>query len=41
MMSGCGGQSRRVDKRVLSMADQLRVVQEALAGWEPSNAEER
>jgi hypothetical protein len=30
-----------VDRRILSTADQLRVVQEALAGWEPSNAEER
>jgi len=29
-----------VDRRILSTADQLREVQEALAGWEPNNAEE-
>ncbi len=29
-----------VDRRILSTADQLRVVKEALDGWEPNNAEE-
>lgn len=30
-----------VDRRILLTADQLCMVEEALAGWEPNNAEER
>ena len=30
-----------VERRILLTADQLRVVEQALAGWEPNNAEER
>jgi len=30
-----------VERRILSTADQLRAVEEALAGWEPNNVEER
>jgi len=30
-----------VDRRILSTVDQLRAVEEALAGWELNNAEER
>ena len=30
-----------VDQRILSTVDQLRVVEEALAGWQPDNAEEK
>jgi hypothetical protein len=30
-----------VDRRILLTVDQLRAVEEALAGWEPNNAEER
>jgi len=29
-----------VDQRILSTVDQLRTVEEALAGWQPNNAEE-
>lgn len=29
-----------VDKRILLTVDQLRTVEEALAGWAPNNAEE-
>ena len=31
----------KIDRRILSTVDQLRAVDEALAGWEPNNAEER
>ena len=30
-----------VDQRILSTVDQLRTVEEALAGWAPNNAEEK
>ena len=30
-----------VDQRILSTVDQLRTVEEALAGWQPNNAEEK
>lgn len=30
-----------IDRRIISTADQLRAVEEALDGWEPNNAEER
>ena len=30
-----------VDQRILSTVDQLRIMEEALAGWQPDNAEEK
>ena len=30
-----------VDQRILSTVDQLRIVDEALAGWQPDNVEEK
>ena len=30
-----------VDQRILSTVDQLRTVEDALAGWQPNNAEEK
>ena len=30
-----------VDQRILSIVDQLRTVEEALAGWQPNNPEEK
>ena len=30
-----------VDQRILSTVDQLRTVEEALAGWQPNNPEEK
>ena len=30
-----------VDQRILSTVDQLRIVEEALADWQPINAEEK
>ena len=35
------GNMDAVDRRILSTVDQLRVVKEALAGWEPNNLEEK
>ena len=35
------GNINAVDQRILSTVDQLRTVEEALAGWQPNNPEEK
>jgi len=45
-LTNCGyqevkGNMDAVDQRILSTVDQLRTVDEALAGWQPNNAEEK
>jgi hypothetical protein len=34
------GNIDKVDQRIISTVDQLRIVEEALTGWAPNNAEE-
>ena len=45
-LTNCGYQEVKgnidaVDQRILSTVDQLRTVEDALAGWQPNNAEEK